>query len=166
MVYELEGLVRLCQQRNEIQDDILRLIKKKSSDINNFCEKLTKEDFSKDQKTSLFREDAPEKEYVLEKEYVIEDESLNNFPPLYSPSPINDDMIRSRGKLVFSINDKYRYRRELFDDSDVEFNNTLAIVASMDSFEEAEDYFLNEQGWDPENETVRDFLDKIRRYFR
>lgn len=70
-----------------------------------------------------------------------------------------------RGKLVFSINDRYRFKRELFSNSDAEFNNTLALVASMENYDEAEDYFLTELGWDEEAEEVTDFLAVIRKYF-
>lgn len=73
---------------------------------------------------------------------------------------------KERGKLVFSINEKFRFRKELFDNSDVDFNNTLALVASMDSYDEAEDYFVNEEGFDPENPVVAEFLTIIRRYFQ
>ena len=78
---------------------------------------------------------------------------------------IQDDT-QSRGKLVFSINDKFRFRRALFENSDVEFNNTLVLVASMENYDEAEDYFLNEKNWESGDEDVKDFLDIIKRYFR
>lgn len=71
-----------------------------------------------------------------------------------------------RGKLVFSINDRYRFKRELFNNSDADFNNTLALVASMDGYDEAEDYFLGELQWDSKRGEVIDFLDILKRYFK
>lgn len=71
----------------------------------------------------------------------------------------------TKGKLVFSINDKYRFRRDLFGNSDADFNNSLALVASMDSYEEAEDYFINELGMEPSRRSVMDFLEIINKYF-
>lgn len=88
-------------------------------------------------------------------EYQIEDEE--------EIVPSNRD---SRGKLVFSINDRFRFRKELFDNSDIGFNNSLALVASMDAYEEAEDYFINDLGMNPANPVVNEFLDIIRKYFR
>ena len=73
---------------------------------------------------------------------------------------------KKRGRLIFSINDKFRFRKELFENSDVEFNNTLALIASMDSYEEAEEYFLNEEGFDKSNPVVRDFLNIVKKYFQ
>lgn len=71
-----------------------------------------------------------------------------------------------RGRLVFSINDRYRFKRELFDGSDAGFNNTLALVASMENYDEAEDYFLGELQWDQKKPEVIDFLEILKKYFR
>ena len=70
-----------------------------------------------------------------------------------------------RGRLVFSINDRYRFKRELFNNSDVEFNTTLAFVASMESYDEAEEYFIGELGLDENNPAVIDFLGVLWKYF-
>ncbi len=79
-------------------------------------------------------------------------------PVSVSPEP--------RGKLVFSINDRYRFKRELFNNSDADFNNTLAFVASMENYDEAEDYFLGELQWDPSSREVIDFLEILKKYFK
>lgn len=83
-----------------------------------------------------------------------------NYDPYVEPE------LEPRGRLVFSINDRYRFKRGLFNQSDADFNTTLSLVASMDSYEEAEDYFLNELQWDPASSDVADFLDIIKKYFR
>ncbi len=79
-------------------------------------------------------------------------------PVSVSPEP--------RGKLVFSINDRYRFKCELFNNSDADFNNTLAFVASMENYDEAEDYFLGELQWDPSSREVIDFLEILKKYFK
>ena len=71
-----------------------------------------------------------------------------------------------RGRLVFSINDRYRFKRELFDNSDIQFNATLSMVASMENYEEAEGYFLDELNWNEESEEVKAFLDILKNYFK
>ena len=53
----------------------------------------------------------------------------------------------------------------LFSDSDIDFNNTLAIIASMENYDEAEDYFLNELEMDESDHDVADFLNIIKNYF-
>lgn len=69
------------------------------------------------------------------------------------------------GRLVFSINDRYRYRRELFAGNDAAFSDALSRVAAMDSYDEAEGYFLDDCQWDPERPEVVDFMGVLRKYF-
>lgn len=66
---------------------------------------------------------------------------------------------------AFCINDRFRFRRELFNNSDSEFSSAMDIVATMDNYEEAEEYFIGDLGWNEENEDVIAFLDIIRQYF-
>jgi hypothetical protein len=68
-------------------------------------------------------------------------------------------------KQAFTLNDRFRYRRELFGNSDVEMNNTLNIVETMDSFTEAEDYFYGDLEWDKDSPEVADFMTIIRNHF-
>lgn len=69
------------------------------------------------------------------------------------------------GTPVFSINDRFLYSRELFGGRVADFEAALKEVASMESFEEAEDYLTSEWGLDPESQTVADFLAVISNYF-
>lgn len=71
-----------------------------------------------------------------------------------------------RGRLVFTVNDRFRFKRELFGNSDADFNNTLALVASMENYDEAEDYFLGELQWNPKREEVAAFLEILKKYFK
>lgn len=58
----------------------------------------------------------------------------------------------------FTLNDKFRFRRELFGNSDIDMNEALDVVDAMTSREEVEDYFYNDMCWDPKNEDVKDFI--------
>lgn len=80
--------------------------------------------------------------------------------------PVGVSATGPRGRLVFTINDRYRFKRDLFGGSDANFNTTLALVASMDSFEEAEDYFLNDLQFNPQRQETIDFLEIIKNYFK
>lgn len=86
--------------------------------------------------------------------------------PSEKTSPKPHKIVEPRGKLVFTINDRYRFKRDLFCNSDADFNTTLALVASMDSYDEAEDYFLGELQWNPQREEVIDFLEILKNYFK
>ena len=64
-----------------------------------------------------------------------------------------------------SLNDHFRFRRELFSNSDPEMTETLNLVETMASYQEAEEYFYNDLGWDPDNEDVADFMAIIKKHF-
>lgn len=66
---------------------------------------------------------------------------------------------------AFSLNDRYRYRRELFGNSDSVMNETLNLVETMHTFDEAEDYFYNDLQWDHESPEVADFMVIIKNHF-
>lgn len=68
-------------------------------------------------------------------------------------------------KKAFTLNDRFRFRRELFGNKDVEFNDTLNLVEAMHSYEEAEDYFYNDLQWDSESPEVIDFMKIIAKHF-
>ncbi|MGM9803849.1 MAG: hypothetical protein ACI308_06695 [Muribaculaceae bacterium] len=66
---------------------------------------------------------------------------------------------------AFSLNDRYRYRRELFGNSDPVMNETLDLVETMHSYDEAEDYFYNDLGWEHDSPEVADFMVIIKNHF-
>lgn len=68
-------------------------------------------------------------------------------------------------KKAFTLNDRFRFRRELFGNHDVEFNDTLNLVEAMHSFDEAEDYFYNDLQWDKDSPEVIDFMKIIEKHF-
>lgn len=68
-------------------------------------------------------------------------------------------------KQAFTINDRYRFRRELFGNSDTEFIDMINLVSAMVSLAEAEEYFYGDLEWDQENEEVKDFMNIIALYF-
>lgn len=213
-VYELEGLLCLATSREDMPENLLGLIAKKSKVLayktEHFLTPIPSEGEKPDsiyeggKETGIYEITESEDEEnlkeelsdIFEYEYTDNNESefseKKDFPEVYSHST-NEELVEAdlyqpeadlienninlskedlsenetapRGKLVFSINDKYRFKRELFANSALDFNTTLAVVASMENFEEAEDYFLNELQFDPSKGVVNDFLEIIRRYF-
>lgn len=170
-VYEMEGLIHLCLKREEKPEGLLNLILKKGKEIGETSKSLYKnKDFTEVEvkmEMPMIHDDI----FTLE-EYALEDgptkESTLSFKNSNSDLSLSDpsNVKPSRGKLVFSINEKFRFKRELFGNSDADFNNTLALVASMDDYQEAEEYFLYELGFDKSFLPVKDFLDVLKRYFK
>ena len=66
---------------------------------------------------------------------------------------------------AFTLNDHFRFRRELFANSEAELNDTLNLIETMQSYDEAEEYFYNDMGWDAENEDVAEFMAIIKKHF-
>lgn len=66
----------------------------------------------------------------------------------------------------FTINDGYRFRRELFGNSDTEMADTINMIEAMSNMAEAQDYVFSDLGWDADNEEVQAFLEIVDRYFK
>lgn len=185
-IYELEGLVHLALTRDDSPERLPELIVKKGEELARHAAAVAKA-VSPSPRVTPSSPASPTEEQPL---YVVEQEQAETGSAV-NPSPIEEDMqsvvetvfeaveesyedaeevepqsAEPRGKLVFSINDRYRFKRELFNNSDADFNNTLALVASMEDYDEAEDYFLGELQWDQKRGEVVDFLEILKRYFK
>jgi len=65
----------------------------------------------------------------------------------------------------FTLNDKFLFARELFGGSVEQYIQALSLIESMPDYETAEDYFINDLGWDADNAEVKLFQDIVKRYF-
>ncbi len=84
------------------------------------------------------------------------------------PMRLDEKLQRSRSKdlkSAFSLNDTFRFRRELFGNSAAEMTDALHMVEAMHSFDEAEDYFYGDLGWDRESDDVKEFMAIIKNHF-
>lgn len=72
---------------------------------------------------------------------------------------------RKRGKLVFNLNDRYRFRRSLFHGNDTDFSAALSTAADAATYADAESYFYSVLGWNPEDEEVRAFMQLLENYY-
>lgn len=59
---------------------------------------------------------------------------------------------------TFSLNDRFRFRRELFDYSDEDMDDAIKVASAMSSVEEVEDYFYNDLCWNESDPNVIDFM--------
>lgn len=66
---------------------------------------------------------------------------------------------------AFTINDKFRFRRELFGNNDAEFADTLNTINAMHDADEAIEYLRDDKGWDLDNEDVKDFISIVTNHF-
>lgn len=71
------------------------------------------------------------------------------------------DALRKR----FSLNDKFRFRRELFGGSDADFSEALDNIAAFDNLSDAEDYLYSQLRMDPDDDNVKSLVEVISGYF-
>lgn len=66
---------------------------------------------------------------------------------------------------AFTLNDKFRFRRELFRNSPDEMNEAIQALSQMSTLEEAEEYIYDDLCLDPDNEDVKAFMEIIGKHF-
>ena len=66
---------------------------------------------------------------------------------------------------VIGLNDRFRFRHDLFANSDELFRETIDILNKVENFESAVDYLMQKFNWDEEDATVVYFYDIIKPKF-
>lgn len=62
---------------------------------------------------------------------------------------------------LFTLNDKFRFTREVFGGDERAFNDTLAVLSDMPSFEDAADFLYNDMMLDRADSNVAAFMSVI-----
>ena len=94
------------------------------------------------------------------------------FPTLVEePAPLRVDekLQRSMSKDIrkaFSLNDRFRFQRELFAGSASAMNTAIEHIEMMSSYGNAELYFFSQLHWDRDNEDVKDFMAIVRNHYQ
>lgn len=98
-----------------------------------------------------------------EEDYNLEDEPVDE-QPLTVDAALQRNLSKDLRK-AFSINDRFRYCRELFGNNNADMNDALDLVEAMKSYEEAEEYFYDDLQWDKESDEVAEFMTIIKNHF-
>ncbi len=134
------------------------------------AEELTAEAYAEEENADGEGNKAPSADHpaMPEPEEVIEE-------PDYGESDSEEEQEEERRSMriidrrpiasFFSINDKFRFRRELFSNSNPEWLNALALLETMADLKEAEDYLFDDLQWDPESQDVQAFVQVLTRYY-
>lgn len=93
---------------------------------------------------------------------VINDESSS---PLRVDEKLQRHMSRDIRK-AFSVNDRFRFQRELFAGSASAMNTAIEHIEVMNSYGNAELHFYSQLHWDRDNEVVKDFMAIVRNHFQ
>lgn len=178
-IYELEGLMREIDIRaDDAPRDLYECARTKAeailaqvSALNTAAEPATEPEILPADIPASF----PDESEVIEETIVtvpIEEQTVA-IPvrdPLFD-TPVNDvempacQINRPPLRSMFTINDLFKFRRELFGNSEADFNEVLTLVSGMSSYSEAEEYFYGYLCWPADSEPVADFMSIINRYF-
>lgn len=91
--------------------------------------------------------------------------------PIVADSPamrVDEKLQRSISKdlrRAFSVNDRFRFRRELFGNNEADFVDAINMIEAMHSYDEATEYFLTDLGWDEDVPEVNEFMNIVRHHF-
>lgn len=67
---------------------------------------------------------------------------------------------------ALSLNDRFRFRRELFGNSDVNMNDTLNLIDTMSDYNEVLEYLVQDLNWSTDELVVQEFLQLVERHFK
>ncbi len=146
---EIEGLIRVMMSRPN--DEAERMLREKLGQFAALC--------------SDECEPVPETEAGEAPEAVADE-------PVYAAESDDirvDEMLSRREARdltkAFTLNDKFRFIRELFSNDKESFDSALCLIMKMDAFPEAEAYLYNDMHMDPDDATVQDFMAIVANHF-
>lgn len=82
-------------------------------------------------------------------------------------TPILAERIRTGANLrsSISLNDSFRFSREIFEGDTARMNRVLQQIGEMSSYEEATAFLATEVTFDEENDVLNDLLEALKKYF-
>lgn len=99
----------------------------------------------------------------------IEPESPHKAVATDKPGVFLSDLLEKRQlsdfRKAFSLNDRFRFRRELFGGDEAKMNKAIGDLNDMHSYEESVTYLHNELKWNIEDEAVADFIKMLEKRF-
>lgn len=189
-IYEAEGLLELLQLRGDKLDDLLPLITMRLDEARMALATLATKDNPEPVKaaervtevvlepTRVAAMQTVEKVEDDEPLYAVEsDETPLIDEPVVKETVVQKTMVNEPAapvaeekpckvvKPAFCLNDRFRFRRSIFGGSDADFNAAMDHIATLDSYEEAEEIFYGEMELNPEEPDVIDFMNIIKEYF-
>lgn len=162
---EIEGLIRIIRD-GDPTEETYELLRRKIGELKNRREEIPERAVEMEKEADVKMEEAEEVEMEAAKEEVSEDDDI-----LLSFDDENESATADLEKGIkpssrnlkarFSLNDRFLYARELFDNNMKTFDSTLKSLEGVKDFGVIEDYFYNELDWDPQNPIVKEFMEKL-----
>lgn len=177
---ELEGILRVLQARQS--DEALTAAREKFAKFSTLFGSLTDEaDEADAEPIETDETDESYKSYTTDEPDEPAEPAEPTEAPMPAEAPATDECIMVEDypaaqtamqtdgyrdiRRNLTLNDKFMFKRELFNDSIEEFNDTLDLISAMNSYDEALEYLCDDLAWDPENPAVKEFLNLAANYF-
>jgi hypothetical protein len=113
------------------------------------------ESFSEDENKKRITEYNPIKEDTPVDTFSTTSKSLNDL------LPANHTLLDTKQSI--SLNDRFLFQRELFDNDRLAMNNMMIRLQGFRTYEERELYLRENTGWDFKDETVEKFLEMLKK---
>ena len=89
--------------------------------------------------------------------------------PAERPGLFLNDLLEKKNfsdfRKAFSLNDRFRFRRELFGGDEARMNKAINDLNDLHSYEDSVTYLNNELKWNIEDEAVADFIKLLEKRF-
>lgn len=123
----------------------------------------------------------PEVKQIVTEEVIVEvhrEETPVEEPVAVQPEPVMpperpglflNDLLEKKNlsdfRKAFSLNDRFRFRRELFGGDEARMNKAINDLNDLHSYEDSVTYLNNELQWNIEDEAVADFIKLLEKRF-
>lgn len=153
--FELEGLLQLLENRSDLPDTFTSLIVAKSQSILTKAILLQEHELTAEkpaQETPIAAENSAA-------EKPAQETTISEEKPDSEKTGAGDRNIR------LALNDRFRFARECFGGNMALLDSTVKFVETLPDWDDAEDYFFSDLGWDPADSSVSQFLDILHYHF-
>lgn len=107
----------------------------------------------------IAQETIPAKEVEIPHKTVLADKSSISLNDILEKKNLSDF------RKAFSLNDRFRFRRELFGGDEEKMNKAIADLNDLSSYEESVTYLNNMLNWNIEDASVADFIKLLEKRF-
>ena len=167
LALEIEGLALLIQRRGDlVNPEVNYILRDKASSLHSLTEEMAGSSCDPVSSDAIAPEESSDDGGCSQAaapcgsmaETSVESAQL----PLSSPvAESNPQHVQP----VFTLNDRFRFIRELFKGNSQDFNDTLKQLSSMTSADEVVEYLTEDLCLDPENQDVADFTAIVTQRF-
>ena len=185
VVEEPEVPAELVEEK-EPELEVVEFAEESNNEVADFVEDAPDEAFVEDE-VEVVEFDTDDDKYgfveddddmaVVDEEQQLDDEDIEEQDLYNRGEPLDSDTAVTVGEMMsvrqakelrkaLSLNDRFRFRRELFGNSDINMNDTLNLLDTMSDLAEAREYLLQDLGWSTDDPVVQEFLTLVERHFK